>query len=296
MAYDEGLAKRNGITLPIQCIRMVLKPHVRALSMHYHDYTELLFGIAGTAMVSTGSYSCLLSEGDLVLIHPGEAHDVLWHSGQATYLVIKFLPKVLLTGEQASPAHGYALLLTENMPDKQCIFRAAELKKSDLPQRFAHLMEEWEDERFGYELSLRADITHIFLYILRRWQEDNLPLAESMRSGQGSLIGHAVAYVREHYSDLTEEETAAACGVSRTYFSRCFKRAMRIGFSAYVCAVRLREAERLLLTTSKSVTEIAEEVGFSTTSYFIARFRELHGVTPHQNRESALPHGNLPEA
>ena len=77
-----------------------------------------------------------------------------------------------------------------------------------------------------------------------------------------------------------------ACGVSRTYFSRCFKRGMKQGFSRYVCHVRLREAKRLLLTTPKSVTDIAQEVGFSTTSYFIERFRALHGVTPHQFRES----------
>jgi AraC-like DNA-binding protein len=69
---------------------------------------------------------------------------------------------------------------------------------------------------------------------------------------------------------------------------------MRTSFTAYVCEVRLREAERLLLTTKKSVTEIAIEVGFSTASYFIDRFRVLHGVTPHQYRQDCLPSPRLP--
>lgn len=289
MAFDEGLATRNGIPLPIQCIRMQGSyRRNRPVSQHYHDYTELLFGLAGSARVYTGGTTCLLNEGDLLLIHPHEPHDVHAASESCTYIVIKFLPKILLAGEHTYPTYGYTLLLTEKTVGKQCLFRRKELTSSDLPARFASLMEEWEGERFGYELSLRADVIHIFLYILRRWQESNLPLATGVVGGQGEMISRALAYVRANYADLTENSAAAACGVSRTYFSRCFKRAMKVGFAAYVNEVRLREAERLLLTTEKSVTEIAEEVGFSTASYFIGQFRALHGVTPHRYREAGL--------
>ena len=295
MAIDEGRASRGGIPVPIQCIRMQCFYNPRPPQQHYHDYTELLFGIEGVAQVHTGSTTCQLSGGDLLLIHPHEPHDVHAASEKCTYIVIKFLPEILLAGEQTYPTYGYTLLLTERSAGKQCLFTAKELCGSDLSARFAHLMEEWEGERFGYELSLRADITHIFLYILRSWQASGLPFAAGMTSGQGEMISRAVAYVRAHYAELTEQSTAAACGVSRTYFSRCFKRAMRTSFTAYVSEVRLREAERLLLTTKKSVTEIAVEVGFSTASYFIDRFRALHGVTPHQYRQDCLPSPRPPQ-
>lgn len=288
MAIDEGLASRNGVPLPIQCIRMECRQEKRSPQQHYHDYTELLFGLGGRAQVYTGATCCTLSAGDLMLIHPHEPHDVHALDGFCTYIVIKFLPEVLLAGVQTYPTYGYVLLLTEKTAGKQCLFPAAELRQSDLPSRFAHLMEEWEGEAFGYELSLRADVLHIFLYIMRRWQKSDLPLAAGMAGRQGEIISRALTYVRAHYAELTEDSTAAACGVSRTYLSRCFKRAMKMGFSAYVNEVRLREAERLLLTSPQSVTEIAQEVGFSTASYFIDRFRTLHGVTPHQYRQGIL--------
>lgn len=103
MAIDEGLASRNGVPLPIQCIRMECRQETRSPQQHYHDYTELLFGLGGRARVYTGAACCTLSAGDLMLIHPHEPHDVHALDGFCTYIVIKFLLEVLLAGEQTYP-------------------------------------------------------------------------------------------------------------------------------------------------------------------------------------------------
>ena len=140
----------------------------------------------------------------------------------------------------------------------------------------------------GYELSLRADVTQIYLYILRCWEAQHVPLLSRIRDmGQTEFVKHAIAYVQAHYADLTAVETADACGVSATYFSRMFKRAMHQSFSDYVTLVRLRHAEQLLLLTDDSVTEVAQAVGFSTASYFISRFRAAKKMTPLQFRQAA---------
>jgi mannose-6-phosphate isomerase-like protein (cupin superfamily) len=150
MPIEEGIAVRGGIPLPIQCILMKNNIHNRPPMLHYHKYTELLFGMSGTAQVYTGSSHYLLGEGDLLLIHPREPHDVHAASESCTYIVIKFLPEVLLSGEQSSPTYGYSLLLTERTTGKQCFFSAGELAESGLSSLFAHLMEEWDGECFGY--------------------------------------------------------------------------------------------------------------------------------------------------
>lgn len=51
----------------------------------------------------------------------------------------------------------------------------------------------------------------------------------------------------------------------------------------FILNIRLKKAQMLLKQTdTKTVSEIAYEVGFSSPSYFIKRFRELFGVTPAQ--------------
>jgi transcriptional regulator GlxA family with amidase domain len=48
--------------------------------------------------------------------------------------------------------------------------------------------------------------------------------------------------------------------------------------------MRLKEAEKRLKSTDKTVAEIAYEVGFSSPSYFSKCYRELFGILPGTSR------------
>ena len=54
----------------------------------------------------------------------------------------------------------------------------------------------------------------------------------------------------------------------------------------YLNEYRISKAVTLLINTDKNITEIAEMTGFSTTSYFISRFRQKMGITPFQFRST----------
>lgn len=286
MAFYEGKAKRDGVPVPVQYILMKqdrLSPDHR---LHYHEYTELLFGISGSADVDIGTERLTLLPGSMIIIYNGEPHNVLYSGEKCNYHVVKFLPQILVAGEQTYSEYSYVLSLMEHIPTRQRFFTPAILENSEIPRLFEHLKEEWDAQAFGYELSLRADVTRIFLYILRRWQEENFVLMEhALRSSQRELIHKAISVIHESYADINEAQAAALCGVSAPYLSRCFRKAMRVPFSAYLNNVRLQEAEHLLLTTDTSVTDIAQTVGFSTSAYFIACFRALRGSTPYQYRK-----------
>ena len=285
MAFYESRAERNGVPMSVQYILLRLQGKVREPHLHYHEYAELLFGISGKARVVVGGNSYDLTEGAMVLVYPNDPHDVVSQGESCTYHVVKFLPQVLLAGEQSYPEYVYVFLLMEQLRRHRVRFGSEELRETEVPKIFERMQSEWEDQQFGYELSLRADVTRLFLYILRLWREKNPDLTEDFFLSAGSeLMQKAVGYIQKHYADLTEEETAAACGVSPSYLSRSFKKSMKTSFSAYVTEVRLRESERLLLTTDESVTDIAQTVGFSTSAYYIAKFRERYGITPHRYR------------
>ena len=98
-------------------------------------------------------------------------------------------------------------------------------------------------------------------------------------------IRKAILYISEHYYDISEEQVAYECGLSTTYFSTMFKIATGQSLSKYVTQIRISEAEKYLLSTNKSVTEIAMDTGFSSSSYFISIFKKLKGLTPQQMRK-----------
>jgi AraC-like DNA-binding protein len=56
-------------------------------------------------------------------------------------------------------------------------------------------------------------------------------------------------------------------------------------FTNYLNYIRITEAEKLLLTTEMTMTEIAQETGFSSSSYFIQQFKQYKNISPSQFRK-----------
>ena len=60
----------------------------------------------------------------------------------------------------------------------------------------------------------------------------------------------------------------------------------------YLTRLRLEEAKRLILMGELSMSEIAEQCGFSSTSYFIQVFHKTAGVSPDKYRRT-LPNEEI---
>ena len=69
-------------------------------------------------------------------------------------------------------------------------------------------------------------------------------------------------------------------GLERSQFYRKIKALTNYSPVELIRTLRLKEARRLLLTTEKTISEIAYGVGFSTPAYFTKCFREAFGETP----------------
>lgn len=75
-------------------------------------------------------------------------------------------------------------------------------------------------------------------------------------------------------------ELADKIGMSRSNLLRKVKKATNLSVSLFIRQIRLRHAMELLLQAEKTVSEIAFEVGFNSTSYFIKCFHEQFGYPP----------------
>lgn len=103
------------------------------------------------------------------------------------------------------------------------------------------------------------------------------------------LVQDAVATIRERFWEpLTLEDLARSVSVSKFYFLRVFTRVTGVTPGRFLCAVRVQEAKRLLLSTSLTVADIAVRVGYSSTGSFTRRFTELVGLSPTQFRKLSL--------
>ena len=99
-----------------------------------------------------------------------------------------------------------------------------------------------------------------------------------------ALIPHlreARNLVDRHYAEpLDLDALAAAAGVSKYHFLRCFTATYGITPARYLTERRVERAQDLLRATNLTVTEICHLVGYSSLGSFSAKFTDLVGESP----------------
>lgn len=79
---------------------------------------------------------------------------------------------------------------------------------------------------------------------------------------------------------LANDLLARVAYVSRAHFCRSFKRTFGVTVQQYVVQRRIERAQRLMLTTSASLTEIAAMCGMSDHSHLARVFRRAVNESP----------------
>lgn len=91
----------------------------------------------------------------------------------------------------------------------------------------------------------------------------------------------AIGYIHAHYAEpLARTQLARFVGLSERHLDRCFQKELGITPMVYINRYRVKQARELLESSGKGITEIALEVGFSSSGYFSRVFREEVGITP----------------
>jgi len=81
-------------------------------------------------------------------------------------------------------------------------------------------------------------------------------------------------------SDLNVDEIGKSLGLSRVQLYRKIKSLTNYAPNELVRIIRLKASEQLLITTEKSISEVAYETGFSSPSYFTKCFKEYFNESP----------------
>lgn len=118
-----------------------------------------------------------------------------------------------------------------------------------------------------------------------------LPAATAVRDTQipvpkSSALYPALSYIQRNPSaSVSMNEMADLCHLSPSYFSRLFSREIGESFTTYVNRKKISLAKQQLRSTTKSVHQIASDLGYLNVSHFINLFKQFEGVTPSVYRQ-----------
>jgi signal transduction histidine kinase/DNA-binding LacI/PurR family transcriptional regulator/AraC-like DNA-binding protein len=110
-------------------------------------------------------------------------------------------------------------------------------------------------------------------------------LAHKRKPGSESqhMALKAMAYIHAFYTEpISRTDVAAHVGLSERHLTRCFHQEVGLTPITYLNRYRVKQAKVLLDAGEKGITEIAVEVGFSSSSYFTRVFRDEVGVSPRE--------------
>ena len=280
---EEERYQIDGAESFVHCIRSRNDVRQFVPYYHYHEYIEMLYFLEGDGYVYINETKNPFSAGTFIIVNSKKAH-TLSFSTPSKYFCVKFMPQVLYESDQPFVDMKYVLPFISEEKNRH-IFSREEIEKTAIEALLTEMMDELDAMDVGYDLVIRANILKIFTVIFRLWQKGGC--GEVLQNFSPD-IKKAILYTMAHYQTVTKKEVADLCGLSYHYFSHLFRRIVGRSFSDYLTAIRISEAEKMLLSSEKSITDIAAETGFSTTSYFISRFREEKGITPAKYRKRAL--------
>lgn len=123
--------------------------------------------------------------------------------------------------------------------------------------------------------------------VLRLQAPGSAALQRSQGAGRALFLRYRELIERHHRSHLPVERYAALLGVSDARLRRCCLELAGKPPGELVHLRQLREAQRQLHYTTRSISQIAWDLGFRDPAYFSRFFTRRAGVSPRRYRQQS---------
>jgi AraC family transcriptional activator of pobA len=243
------------------------------MRLHWHEHYELIYFRRGKATFLVNGQAFAMQPGEILFVDSGQLHTGTSDTtGAGEYVAIVFHPSFWGTITEGVPFQTW---ISANHPIHGALLQAIE----GIMTEFARKEEAFEQAVKAYLLLAYAQLKRSHAIVPTREWHASIQLAERFKP----LIEH----LQMHYAEpISVKEAAGGVNFSEYHFCKCFKKATGRTFVEYLQHIRVEEAERLLLRSTASITEIAEQTGFGNINYFDRVFRKFKGFPPSQVRKS----------
>lgn len=262
------------------------------VTAHYHDYIEILYGLQGETEIEIIDAVYRLLPGDMMIVFSEEVHKISSCSSQeSVFLEICYDPEILLSSSNSVSDNKFLYAFASTAIVSERLFNQNMLDDTPVPSLLQDLQQEYTSQKYGKDIAVRLLLSQLSLWILRAWKstEDGRKYSNVNSLDSINTLQKIFNFVDAEYMNKIRMETIAnQLNMSYYSFSKFFVTHTGKTFPGYVNEVRLTKSKILLTTTGKSITEIALEVGFISTSHYIQRFKESNQMTPQQFRKEFI--------
>ena len=254
------------------------------VNWHKQSSIEISLVTEGRVTVNLLNRQEVVKTGEGFLILPGVLHSIRSDETKfsAKYETMIFEP-CLLTGFRGSffeknyykqeiiSRNGFFRFDMSNESLRSCVYDFKKILNDNY----------WGDAYLQNQIQYELQKIWIVL-----WNEVIKIQATNFNNTDSARLLEMVDFLQKNYQRKFElDELCKYVNLSRSACCRYFKKMMNMSISDYMIEYRVSQALFMLDNTDKSITEIAFQSGFASTSYFIAKFKEKMNVTPREYKK-----------
>lgn len=251
-------------------------------NLHWHENTHLYYFTSGTAKVECSGKTYSVASNDIVIINPFELHSLTSTSDDLKFYMIRFDASFLLQDKSDIVQIKYLTPLSQNL----ITFNNVISKDQQVTSCVKSIISEYNQQKLGYELSLKSYIYRLLVLLIRNYVSKYLN-ADKYNKIQSTtkMYGDIFKYIEEnYYRKIYTQELASIVHVSTSHFCRSFKTHTGKTVTDYINNVRLEKALTLFNDQSLNITQIALQCGFDNINYFSRLFKKYFKMSPTEYR------------
>ena len=246
--------------------------------------------VEGSAEIIFSKSSCRLTPGKLYLVPPFTTHSNRCDGLFTHYYIHVYEPADSVSGlfeDYTLPCEVKAEPTDEWLFQRLCAINSGKLlpesdpRSYDNPEMLLRSVTSGRTYSLAEKIESDGSISLLFARFLAN--------ATSTRSHDDTRIQRTLRHIRKNISRNIPIDTLAdmAC-LSKDHFIRLFKKECGESPVRYINHRKIELAETMLITTSMTIKQIADELGFSDYSYFTRLFHKTTGTAPAHYRKRAV--------
>lgn len=127
-----------------------------------------------------------------------------------------------------------------------------------------------------------------FFIILLNRHESNVVVPQDNKTNVDDNLIFILRYMQEHYTTVTLGELSEFFHYSERQLQRIIKNGTGLSFLENLQELKMQKAARYLQSSSLSVSQISEKLGYQDDASFRYSFKKYYNTTPSLYREKAL--------
>ena len=273
MSYNE-LKIHGTLDFPFELYHIDSTHPKYEMAYHWHTNAEIIFIKSGSLSVFLDNREYSAHAGDFIFVNPEVVHGAFPNDCVYECIVFSagFLPAVINGGKSfISDLTSGDIYINEYFAAKKDKLHGiisglfAEMKKNSAASKYDVL---------GLSMQFFAEIQKKNLY-------SDSSIYEKGSAAHIEKLKKVLEFIRSSFDKpITLDDMAASASMSSKYFCAFFKEMTHKTPVEYLITYRIERAARQLLTTDRSVTDIAFTCGFNDLSYFIKTFKQQKGSSP----------------